>query len=149
VNGKKKTGSWFKTGIKKASDNPDYYWSVLFEWGHRAAVVLLPIVGLSLALVYRKRKDIFLYDHLLVAMNILSFSFLVTAVGFLLPFGLAGWWFGLWAVWSLVNLFQTLRGAYKSSIVGAVLKTLIVWWIAAFSFFVLMIGLLVFALTQL
>jgi hypothetical protein len=149
VGGKKTSGGWWKSGIKKATDNPDYYWSVLFEWGHRAAVLLLPIVGLSLALVYRRRKTVFLYDHLLVAMNILSFSFLVTAVGFLLPFKLMTWWFGLWALWSLVNLFQTLRGAYGSSILGALLKTAIVWWIALMSSFILMVCLLVFAITQL
>ena len=37
------------------------------------------------------------------------------------------YWFGLVAIWTPINLFQTLRGAYGSSILGAILKTLIVW----------------------
>ncbi len=140
--------SWFKTGVKKATDNPDYYWSVLFDWGHRAAVVLLPIVGLSLALVYRRRREVFIYDHLLVAMNLLSFGFLLSAIGLLLPFSLMGGFFAVAAIWSLVNLFQTLRGAYGSSLLGAALKTLIVWSITFFAASVLMVGLLVLAITQ-
>ncbi|MBS0332536.1 MAG: DUF3667 domain-containing protein, partial [Proteobacteria bacterium] len=99
---------WFSRGIKRATDNPDQYWNVVFDWGHRAAVVLLPIVGLSLALVYRRRKDLFVYDHLVVAMNLMSFGFLVSAVGFLLPFAAMGWYFAAAGIWSLVNLFQTL-----------------------------------------
>ena len=58
----------------------------------------------------------------------------------------AGWPGGsACALWTPVNLFQTLRGAYRSSILGAALKTLVVWWITVFSFTVLMIGLLVLA----
>jgi hypothetical protein len=147
--GSKAADTWWKRGIKKAVANPDYYWSVTFEWGHRVAIVLLPIVGLSLALVYRKRREIFIYDHLLVAMNLLSFTFLTNAAGLMLPFSWMGWWFGFIALWTPVNLFQTLRGAYRSSILGAALKTLVVWWITVFSFSVLLTGLLVLAVAQL
>lgn len=146
------TSAWkakFNASVKKATDNPDYYWSVLFTWGHRAAILLLPIVGLSLALAYRKRRDIFIYDHLLVAMNLLSFGFLISAVGLLLPFAAMGWWFGLVALWTLVNLFQTLRGAYGSGWLGATAKTLLVWTVTATSALILMTGLMVFVLTAL
>ena len=56
---------------------------------------------------------------------------------------------GVAALWIPVNLFQTLRGAYGSSIVGAVLKTLFVWVSAIVSFAVLLAGLIIFALYQL
>ena len=49
---------------------------------------------------------------------------------------------------TVVNLFQTLRGGYGSSVIGAALKTLVVWFATAFSFSVLLTGLLIFALTQ-
>lgn len=142
-------GSWWKSGLKKAVANPDAYWAVLFTWGQRVAILLLPIVGLSLALVYRKRREIFIYDHLLVAMNFMSFSFLTNALGLILPFSWMPYWFGFLALWTPVNLFQTLRAAYGSSILGAILKTLIVWSIAAFAFSVLLTGLLVLAVAQL
>ena len=143
-----KRNSWFKTAVRKATANPDYYLTVLFTWGHRAAILLLPIVGLSLALVYRNKRQYFIYDHLLVAMNLLSFAFLANAVGLMLPPSLMIWWLGLVAIWTPVNLFQTLRGGYGSSVLGATLKTLIVWVTTVTAFGALLLGLLVFTLTQ-
>ena len=122
---------------------------MVFTWGQRLAVVLLPIVGLSLALVYRKRKGVFLYDHLLVAMNVLSFTFLTNALGLILPQPARPYWFGLVTIWTPINLFQTLRGAYGSSILGGVLKTLVVWSITVISSVLLLTGVLVLAIAQL
>jgi hypothetical protein len=144
--GKKR--SWFRTAIHKATANPDYYMMLAFNWGHQAAILLLPIVGLSLALVYRNKPQYFVYDHLLVAMNLLSFGFLASAPGFFLPPRLMAWWLGLVAIWTPVNLFQTLRGGYGSSILGATLKTFVVWTATVTAFGVLLLGLLVFTLTQ-
>jgi hypothetical protein len=139
----------WKAGLKKATANPDYYWSVLFAWGQRTAILLLPIVGLTLALVYRNRKQVFVYDHLLVAMNILSFAFLTNAVGLILLPALMVYWFGALTIWTPINLFQTLRGAYGSSVPGAVLKTLVVWTTTVLAFGVLLLALMVFSLNQL
>ncbi len=141
-------GGW-KAGLRKATANPEYYLTVLFAWGHRMAVLLLPIVGFSLALAYRNRPRFFIHDHMLVAMDLLSFAFLTNAVGLVLPFGLMGWWLGLVALWTPVNLFQTLRGAYGSSILGAALRTVLVWFITVSSFVALLLALMVFTLGQL
>lgn len=138
-----------KAALRKAVDNPDYYWSVLFTWGHRAAILLLPIVGLSLALAYRRRRDLYVYDHLLVAMNLLAFGFLISAVGLVLPFAAMRWWFALVGLWTLVNLFQTLRGAYGSGWFGATAKTLLVWTVTMTSALMLLTGLMAFVLTVL
>ena len=146
--GSKSADGWFKPGLKKAIANPDYYWTVVFSWAQRLAVILLPIVGLSLALVYRKRKNVFIYDHLLVAMNLLSFSFFTNAAGLMLPGRFMPYWFGLVAIWTPINLFQTLRGAYGSSILGAILKTLIVWSSTAFWSLVLLTCLLLLAIAK-
>ena len=122
--------------------------TVLFTWGHRLAILLLPIVGLSLAFVYRNKHRYYIYDHLLVAMDLLSFAFLTNAVGFVLPTPYALYWMGGIAVWTPINLFQTLRGGYGSSVIGAAIKTLVVWFTSVFAFALLLSGLLIFALTQ-
>jgi hypothetical protein len=142
------TESFWKDAIRKAMASPEYYLAVMFAWGHRAAFLLLPIVGLTLAAVYFLRRRFFIYDHLLVAMNFLSFVFLANALGFVLPGPLAGPWLGLVAVWAPVNLFQTLRGAYGSSVLGALAKTVLVWTISFLAFCTLLISLVVFSLTQ-
>ena len=139
---------WLKAGLVKALENPEYYMVVMFGWGHRLAVLLLPMLGLSLALVYVNKRRFFIYDHLIVATNLLSFAFLTNALGLVLPDPARKWWFLLLMVWTPINLFQTLRGAYGSSVPGAIVRTLIVWWSTMFSFVLLLCVLLVFALAQ-
>lgn len=141
--------AWMKDGIKKAAANPEYYLTVMFAWGHRLAVLLLPIVGLSLALAYVNKRQYFIYDHLLVATNFLSFTFLSSALGLVLPQPWGAYWLGVVALWTLINLFQTLRGAYGSSILGALVKTLFVWIATVFAFTLLLAGLMIFTLGQL
>jgi hypothetical protein len=147
--GAHENAAWLKDGLKKAVANPEYYLTVMFAWGHRLAVLLLPIVGLSLAMVYVHKRQFYIYDHLLVAMNLLSFAFLTNALGFVLPMPWQAWWFGVVAVWTPINLFQTLRGAYGSSILGASIKTLVVWFSTVFAFTLLVAGLMIFTLGQL
>ncbi|MET3666402.1 DUF3667 domain-containing protein [Caulobacter sp. 1776] len=146
--GGKHVGGWFKEGLAKAVENPDYYMVVMFGWAHRLAVLLLPIIGLSLALVYVNKRQYFIYDHLLVATNLLSFSFLVNAIGMVLPMSAWPTAFGIVSLWTPINLFQTLRGGYGSSIFGALLKTFVVWTISVTSFGVLLTALMLFSLSQ-
>jgi len=146
--GKHYNGDWFKERLAKAIENPDYYTLVLFGWAHRLAALLLPIIGLSLAVVYLNKRQYFIYDHLLVATNLLSFSFLTWALVFVLPAALAGPFLVIVLLWTPINLFQTLRGGYGSSIVGALIKTLIVWWMTVIAFASLLIALMLFTLSQ-
>jgi hypothetical protein len=139
---------WFKEGVAKAVENPEYYLLVMFGWAHRLAVLLLPIIGLSLALVYVNKRQYYIYDHLLVATNLLSFSFLTWAIVFVAPAAIAAPLLLAVLVWTPINLFQTLRGGYGSSIVGAALKTLVVWFMSVFSFGALLTALLLFSLSQ-
>ncbi len=126
---------WLKTGLAKAFNDPERYFALVFGWGHRLALLLLPIIGLLLAMLYmgKKYKRFFLYDHLLVSMNLLSFIFLTNAVAFLLPHAAQPATRGILFLWTLANFFLTLRGAYGSSILGAIVKSLILWittWIS-------------------
>jgi hypothetical protein len=145
---KKTSKFWPRDGLAKAVANPDYFLLVMFGWAHRLAVLLLPITGLSLALVYVNKRQYFIYDHLLVATNLLSFSFLIYAILFVLPGAMVPWFLGIVQLWAPINLFQTLRGGYGSSVFGALLKTVIVWMISMTSFGLLVGGLMVFTLSQ-
>jgi hypothetical protein len=139
---------WPKAGLAKALENPEYYLLVMFGWGHRLAVLLLPMLGLSLALVYLNKRQYFIYDHLLVATNLLSFAFLTNALGLVLPDvgsrPVVRPVDGLDADQPLPDPARGLRLQHPR----AIIKTLIVWWSTMFSFVVLLGGLLVFALAQ-
>ena len=140
--------NWFKEGLAKAAANPNYFLIVMFGWAHRLAVLLLPITGLSLALVYVYRRQYFIYDHLLVATNLLSFTFLIYALCMVLPMKAWAAAFTIAGLWVPINLFQTLRGGYGSRIFGALVKTWIVWTIGVTSFGFLLLGLMLFTLSQ-
>ena len=139
---------WLKPRLERAIANRDYYSMVAFTWAHRLAILLLPILGLLLALAYIRRRGFFLYDHLIVAMQFLSFEFLVFAVAWLIPDPGRDTAMTIAGVWTPVNLFMTLRGAYRSGVVAAMLKTLFLWASTLFLFAVLMVGLMILALAE-
>ncbi|MCA6287470.1 DUF3667 domain-containing protein [Phenylobacterium sp.] len=138
-----------RAGLQTAVENPGYFLVVMFGWAHRLAFLLLPISVLILTVLYIGRRGVFVYDHILVASNLLSFTLLTNAVGLVLPEGFAVAWFLLLAAWTPLNMYQTLRGAYGSSRLGAALRTLILWPGGVLSFAVLLVGLLAFSVLQL
>ncbi|MDE2488193.1 MAG: 3'-5' exonuclease, partial [Alphaproteobacteria bacterium] len=139
---------WLKPRLQRAIENKDYYAMVLFTWAHRMAFLLLPILAGFLALVYLGRKGLYFYDHLIVAMQFLSFVFLISALAWVLPGPIRGWAILVASIWTPINLFQTLRGAYGSGVAGAVVKTGFLWIATTTVFGLMMIGLMALALAQ-
>jgi hypothetical protein len=115
---------------------------MLFGWAHRMVLLLLPIVAGFLTILYVYKRKFFVYDHLITAMNFLSFLFLAYAAGFWLPLAAQPYWLLLMLFVAPVNLFMTLRGAYDSSVAGAAVKSAVVWLGTTMSFAVL-VGVLI------
>jgi hypothetical protein len=139
---------WLRDHLKRAVANPEFYITLVFEWAHRLAFLMLPILAAQLTLLYFYRRRFFVYDHLIVAMQYLSFCFLLWATVWVLPQPVQEILFLPALVWTPVNLFLTLRGAYGSSIWGAGLKALLLWISTLIVFCLLIVGLLVIALGQ-
>lgn len=141
-------GSWLIEHGRKARASQEYFKSVAFEWAHRLAVLLLPIFALLLTACYFYKRQFYVYDHLVVSMHFLSFVFLISAIAYLLPQPLRGWGIFVASLWTPVNLFMTLRGAYGSGVVGAGVKAFGLWVASLALFCVLLIGILAVALGQ-
>lgn len=137
-----------ETQMKKVVENPSYFMMIAFGWGHRLAVLLLPIFAGLLALLYVYRRKFFIYDHLIVSMNFLSFTFLSYALALIMPGPVRGWALLLVTLWSPVNLFMTLRGAYGSHPAGAFLKASFLWFATWFMFFFLLLSLMLIGFFQ-
>jgi len=129
-----------KEKIRKAMKNPEALMLTMFGWGHRLAVLLLPLMTIVLGLLYVYRRLFFLFDHFLVACNLMSFVFLTNAIVLALPLSVMGWGFAILALWTPINIFMTLRGAYGSGIFGALVKTLLLWFATTVSFVFLVVG---------
>jgi hypothetical protein len=143
------TSIWLRAHLKRALANKEYYTIVLFTWAHRLAILLLPILAGLLALVYvRRRKSFYIYDHLIVAMQFLSFEFLIFAIAWIIPDPVRGWALTIATLWTPVNLYMTLRGAYGSGRITAGIKTVFLWFSTMFLFGVLMMGLMALALAE-
>ena len=143
-----KVGGWLKPRLKRAIENKEYYLMVLFTWAHRLAILLLPILAGLLALVYVRRKQYFIYDHLIVSMQFLSFVFLISAIAWLMPGPLQEIAVLIASIWAPINLYQTLRGAYGSRWWTSVIKTAFLWISTLTLFGVLMLGLMTLALAE-
>ena len=139
---------WLIDRIGRASANREYYLMLVFEWAHRLAVLLLPILAGLLTLFYVYRKKLYVYDHLVVSMQYLSFCFLLWGVVWLVPDPVQGWLFLLALIWTPFNLYLILRTAYGSSRIGAGVKALVLWSTTVCVFGVLLVGLLAYALNQ-
>lgn len=139
---------WLNGQLNKVVSTPGYFVAVVFGWGHRLAVLMLPILALSLGICYVYRRKFFMYDHLIVSMNYLSFIFLLWAIVLILPAPVKDVAVLAALIWAPVSLFQTLRGVYGSSVFGALLKTFIVGTTTQVAFLTLLIGLLWLGLSQ-
>ena len=139
---------WLREHIGRAAQNREYYMMLVFEWAHRLAVLMLPILAGLLTLCYIYKKQFYVYDHLVVAMQYLSFCFLVWAPVWVSPKWLSDWLFPAALVWTPLNLYLILRTAYGSSRVGAAAKGLALWSSTVVVFGLLLTGLLAYALNQ-
>ena len=146
--GKGPVFNWVKRHVVRAAQNPELYMTRVFQWAHRLAVLMLPILAGLLALFYQPKKEFFIYDHLVVSMQYLSFCFLIWAVVFVLPKPIADILVLPALIWTPFNLYQILRTAYGSGRVAAALKATTLWVCTVTVFGMLLTGLLVFVLNQ-
>lgn len=118
------TDEWAKKGLVSLFQSPRLFIQSSFEWAQRLAILLLPITTLFLGLFFIGRRKIFLYDHGLVAMGLMSFVFFYISICLLLPSSI-GWWLYL-ASFVLVplNFFFVFKNGYQTSTGGAIFRSL-------------------------
>jgi hypothetical protein len=137
---------WWKEHLGRALSNREYFLMLVFEWAHRLAILLLPILAALLTLLYSYKPRFYVYDHLVVSMQYLSFCFLVWAAVWVIPEPVQGWLFWPALIWTPFNLYQILRRAYGSRRIGAAAKALLLWLTTVASFGTLLAALLGYAL---
>ena len=119
--------SWFVHGANAAMKNPDAFAHSLESWGHRLAVLSLPMAALLLGLlfVYPARR-FYLFDHLIFSMHSLSFQGLLLSLVFLINLG-PGKMGDLLILAMPVHLFVHMRGVYGTGIIGTLARMVLLF----------------------
>ncbi len=107
--------------LQRALDRPDEVLAVIRDWSERFTVLLLPVAGLMLWLLHPTQRRYSLFDHMIVSIHSLCFTSLVLVTLFLagmVASAVSGWILLLLPV----HLFAHLRGVYRTSIVGTLLR---------------------------
>jgi hypothetical protein len=112
--------NWMVERGQFAAKNPELFKMLLETWAHRFAILMLPIAALFLSILFIFQRRFYVFDHVIFSMHSLSFQGLLASVVFLL-----GPWIpfiGLLFLAAPVHLFVHMRGTYKTSVIGTLIR---------------------------
>ena len=133
---------WLRDHVGHAVDDPDAVARTMREWAERFAFLLLPLSALSLKLLFPFRRDATLYDHLIFTLHSLSFAGMLIALTMVLSFvPVVDNWTGLLLFALPGHLFAHMRGLYRISVVGTLLRMAALAIMSLFSFLFILTGL--------
>jgi hypothetical protein len=112
---------WVRPRLKAVLEDPERFKLVLESQAERFAFLSLPVATLLLTLLFVFQRRFYIFDHSIFALHSLSFQGLLFCVA-----ALAG---KLWdplssLLWlaAPVHLFVHMRGAYRTSVAGTLLR---------------------------
>lgn len=133
---------WVLPRVAYASTHQREFRMALGDWLHRIAIVFLPISTLLLSLLFVFKRRLFIFDHAIFSMHSLSFMgllfTLITLLG-LIP-RLSG--VGVLALAAPVHLFFHMRGFYRASWFGTLIRMFLLFILSAVALGLLLIGVL-------
>lgn len=139
VTGSSKWSAFWTSHLKKALANPDAFFASAADWAHNLAVVMLPIAALMLTMLFMFKKNTYVFDHLIFSMHSLSFQGLLLSAVFLGVLYWAPAWNLLWL--SPAHLFFHMRGTYRTSIIGTLLRMFVLFMASSVVFSLMVAGL--------
>lgn len=131
---------WLRLHLHQAFDHPDNVLTVVHEWSERFTILMLPIAGCMLWLLYLVPRRVSLYDHMIFFIHSLCFTSLVIMTLFLLQRAPATVTVSLLLLLP-VHLFMHMRGVYRSSVVGTLLRMGLLAMGSILAILVLLLGL--------
>ena len=120
-------GNWFMQRIQAVQENKEAFKNSLSDWGHRLAILALPMSAAILGLMFFWRKKFYIFDHLIFSMHSLSFQGLLMSV----ILGMSAvthnevWWVLILA--SPVHLYKHMRGVYGRGRITTLLRMFVLF----------------------
>ena len=133
-------GAWLHQQGEIARKNPQLFTMVLESWGHRFAILMLPISALLLSVLFVFQRRFYVFDHLIFSMHSLSFQGMLLSAMFLL--GQLTSLSSLLLLASPVHLFVHMRGTYGTSAAGTLLRMTLLFVGTLIAVLFLVVGLL-------
>jgi hypothetical protein len=114
---------WLKDRVSRALADPQKFYLVLEQWSERFAFLMLPISALLLSLAFIFQRRFYLFDHTIFSLHSLSaVGLMLTATLALRP--LIGHTSDVFILPAPVHLFFHMRGVYRTSIPGTLIRML-------------------------
>lgn len=124
---------WAQTRYDAVREDPERFALILEIWGHRVAILALPMSALMLSLLFVFNRRFYVFDHLVFSMHSLSFQMLLLTTVFLLSLVVGGW--AWWLILAApVHLFVHMKGAYQRSVFGTLARMSALFVLTTFAF---------------
>jgi hypothetical protein len=135
------SNSYVRERVEHSVRNPEAFVRAMEEWGHRFAILMLPISAAMLAVIFVFKRGVYVFDHLIFSMHSLSFQGLLLTTIFL------GSLMSDWVWWlifiSPVHLFFHMRAAYRISTIGTLIRMWLLFWGSSIAVGMLLLALVV------
>ena len=131
---------WLRERVQHTLADPERFKLVVEQWSERFAFLMLPISALMLSILFIFQRRFYLFDHTIFSLHSLSAVGLVIVLGQILHPLIGGLAFAP-MFGAPVHLFAHMRGVYRTSVIGTLLRMLLLFVGAAISALVLMLGL--------
>ena len=131
---------WLRDRIQHTLADPERFTLVMEQWSERFAFLMLPISALMLSVLFIFQRRFFLFDHTIFSLHSLSAVGLVIILGQILSPVIGNAAF-LPLLGAPVHLFAHMRGVYRTSVVGTLLRMFLLFVGTAISAMLLMLGL--------
>ncbi|MAK60713.1 MAG: hypothetical protein CMK09_07015 [Ponticaulis sp.] len=134
--------------IADAYENQGMLYASIQAWAPRVALALTPILILLLILLYPFSKRHYVYDHVISALHVQSWLYILHGIG-LLFFWLGQMWFVLvLLIAPVIYFYRMFRVVYHSGRILSVVRTIIVLNALTAVFFVLFTALAILSVAE-
>jgi Protein of unknown function (DUF3667) len=127
-------------------ENQDRYGARIREWAPRISIMFMPILAFMLTILYAWHRSRYIYDHVVTALHVQTFIYLLATVSLLLAALNAAWISNLVVGGLLIVLayiYRQLRVTYQTGRLMAALRTFILLFTSFIVLFSLALALIV------
>lgn len=141
--------AWAVPRANYAQDHPHEFTMQVESWLHRVAIAFLPISALILGLLFVFNRRFYIFDHAIFSMHSLAFmGLLFTLITLLKIWPPLSDLAGVLILAAPVHLFIHMRGVYGTSVLGTLIRMLLLGVISTIAFGLLMLAVVAIGITS-